>query len=162
MKTEHEKIVEENQRLEKLELLALKKVVTRLRSSILEYRKKHSEILEKRRLEYEKMSEYASEEDAQEAYGWGIITEKEFDAIKERLRSDEPMLDQTSEFEMAANILSDVSSPMSELIRTLEYNAKTDEEKGSKDSWAGNFFIDYPNDLIDTYIGYRFIQKGFG
>ncbi len=39
--------------------------------------------------------------------------------------------------------------------------AKSDEKNGSKDSWAGNFYIDYPNDLIDTYVAYRFIQKGF-
>lgn len=39
--------------------------------------------------------------------------------------------------------------------------AKTNERGGSKNSWAGNFFIDYPNDLIDTYLGYRFIQDGF-
>jgi len=39
--------------------------------------------------------------------------------------------------------------------------AKTEENGGAKNSWAGNFFIDYPNDLIDTYLGYRFIQSGF-
>lgn len=39
--------------------------------------------------------------------------------------------------------------------------AKTDEKEGAKNSWAGNFFIDFPNDLIDTYLGYRFIQGGF-
>ncbi len=39
--------------------------------------------------------------------------------------------------------------------------AKTNESGGSKNSWAGNFFIDFPNDLIDTYLGYRFIQEGF-
>ncbi|MFA7229588.1 MAG: DUF5916 domain-containing protein [Melioribacteraceae bacterium] len=39
--------------------------------------------------------------------------------------------------------------------------AKTEEKEGAKNSWAGNFFVDYPNDLIDTYLGYRFIQGGF-
>ena len=39
--------------------------------------------------------------------------------------------------------------------------AKTDEKGGAKNSWAGSFFVDYPNDLIDTYLGYRFIQGGF-
>jgi len=39
--------------------------------------------------------------------------------------------------------------------------AKTDEKDGAKNSWAGNFFVDYPNDLIDTYLAYRFIQGGF-
>lgn len=39
--------------------------------------------------------------------------------------------------------------------------AKTDEKDGAKNSWAGNFFVDFPNDLIDTYLGYRFIQSNF-
>lgn len=39
--------------------------------------------------------------------------------------------------------------------------AKTNEKGGSKNSLAGNFFIDYPNDFVDTYLGYRFIQDGF-
>lgn len=39
--------------------------------------------------------------------------------------------------------------------------AKTEEKDGPENSWAGNFYIDYPNDLIDQYIGYRFIQSNF-
>jgi len=39
--------------------------------------------------------------------------------------------------------------------------AKSNESGGSKNSWAGNFFIDFPNDFIDTYLGYRFIQDDF-
>jgi len=39
--------------------------------------------------------------------------------------------------------------------------AKSNDSGGSKKSLAGNFFIDYPNDLIDTYLGYRFIQDDF-
>lgn len=39
--------------------------------------------------------------------------------------------------------------------------ATTSEKSGSKKNWAGNFFIDFPNDFIDTYLGYRFIQDDF-
>jgi hypothetical protein len=39
--------------------------------------------------------------------------------------------------------------------------AKSDLQSSNKNSWAGNFYIDYPNDLIDTYLGYSFIQSGF-
>ena len=39
--------------------------------------------------------------------------------------------------------------------------AKTEENAGPKNSWAGSFYLDFPNDLIDTYLGYRFIQGGF-
>lgn len=39
--------------------------------------------------------------------------------------------------------------------------AKSDLQNSNKNSWAGNFYIDFPNDLIDTYLGYRFIQSKF-
>ncbi|MEW6508663.1 MAG: DUF5916 domain-containing protein [Bacteroidota bacterium] len=39
--------------------------------------------------------------------------------------------------------------------------AKSDLQNSGKNSWAGNFYIDYPNDLIDSYLGYRFIQSNF-
>lgn len=39
--------------------------------------------------------------------------------------------------------------------------AKSDIQNGEKNSWAGNFYVDYPNDLIDSYLGYRFIQSNF-
>ena len=43
------------------------------------------------------------------------------------------------------------------LVRVLQKQKR----RGRKNSWAGNFFVDFPNDLIDTYLGYRFIQGGF-
>lgn len=39
--------------------------------------------------------------------------------------------------------------------------AKTQEKDNPDNSWAGNFYIDYPNDLIDQYLGYRFVQSNF-
>lgn len=39
--------------------------------------------------------------------------------------------------------------------------ARSNLQNGVKNSWAGNFYVDYPNDLVDTYLGYRFIQSGF-
>ncbi len=39
--------------------------------------------------------------------------------------------------------------------------AKTDERNGGKNSWAGKFYLDYPNDLIDQYLGYKFVQGNF-
>jgi hypothetical protein len=39
--------------------------------------------------------------------------------------------------------------------------AKTNENNGKDDSWAGNFYIDYPNDLIDQFAAYRFFQNNF-
>lgn len=39
--------------------------------------------------------------------------------------------------------------------------AKSNLQNSKQNSWAGNFYVDYPNDLIDTYLGYRFIQSNF-
>ena len=39
--------------------------------------------------------------------------------------------------------------------------AKTDEKHGGKNSWAGSVFVDYPNDLIDQFFSYGFIQQKF-
>ena len=39
--------------------------------------------------------------------------------------------------------------------------AKTDEKHGAKNSWAGRFYLDYPNDLINQFMAYTFIQENF-
>jgi hypothetical protein len=39
--------------------------------------------------------------------------------------------------------------------------AKSDENESPENSWSGNFFVDYPNDLIDQFAAYRFYQSGF-
>jgi hypothetical protein len=39
--------------------------------------------------------------------------------------------------------------------------SKTHQPNGANDSWSGNFFIDYPNDLIDMFAGYRFVNENF-
>lgn len=39
--------------------------------------------------------------------------------------------------------------------------AKTNERKQSGRSWAGNFYLDYPNDLIEQHMDYKFIQENF-
>ncbi len=48
--------------------------------------------------------------------------------------------------------------------KTLSFGAniaKTDETGGTDNSLAGKFYLDYPNDLIDQYLSYGFIQKNF-
>ena len=48
--------------------------------------------------------------------------------------------------------------------KTLSFGAniaKTDEKHGAKNSWAGRFYLDYPNDLINQFMAYTFIQENF-
>jgi hypothetical protein len=39
--------------------------------------------------------------------------------------------------------------------------AKSEDNNTKPNSWAGNIFINYPNDLISQSLSYRFIQKNF-
>lgn len=39
--------------------------------------------------------------------------------------------------------------------------AYSNSKKNSPESWAGKIYVDFPNDLIDFYSGYRFIQNDF-
>jgi hypothetical protein len=39
--------------------------------------------------------------------------------------------------------------------------AKSDDKFHAKNSWAGKLVVDYPNDLIDSYFAYRFLQNNF-
>lgn len=39
--------------------------------------------------------------------------------------------------------------------------AKTNEQHNEEDSWAGIFAVDYPNDLISTYVSYQAIQDHY-
>lgn len=39
--------------------------------------------------------------------------------------------------------------------------AKSNEKNDSPDSWAGKLYLDFPNDLINIFSSYRFIQKDF-
>jgi len=48
--------------------------------------------------------------------------------------------------------------------KTLSFGAniaKTEETNGLKNSWAGKFYLDYPNDFINQYMSYGFIQENF-
>ncbi len=38
---------------------------------------------------------------------------------------------------------------------------KSDETNGAPNSWSAKFYIDYPNDLINSFFTYRFIQDNF-
>lgn len=38
---------------------------------------------------------------------------------------------------------------------------KSDETNGLPNSWSAKFYIDYPNDLINSFFTYRFIQENF-
>ena len=61
-----------------------------------------------------------------------------------------------------ADILLKTSSFLKNKNLTFGFKvAKTNEKKAKRNTWAARVFLDYPNDLIDQFMSYSFIQKNF-
>lgn len=113
----------------KQEIAARKLVMKRLRSPL-----QHAQALaEKKKQEriarIEELSTYKSYYEAQEAYGFGMITEEEFDEIVEFLENNEELKQQTSVEEHAANILGEFVNGLSREIAGLEFELLPPEKQ---------------------------------
>lgn len=74
--------------------------------------------------------EYKTIDEAQEAYGWGYLSDDEYHAIKEAIESGEEYIENTiSPVELAAKILIDFTSRISSEIRSLEFELLPLEEQ---------------------------------
>lgn len=110
----------------KLELKAVKKVITRLESSYKEYTKKHEE----RAAALKKLiDEYATAEEAQDAYGWGFITEDQYDLIREAFSEQDKAMDAPTEFSVSAKIIGSFIKELKDSARFMEYELMTPEQK---------------------------------
>jgi hypothetical protein len=105
----------------KQEIAARKLVMKRLRSP-LEHAQALAEKVKAARIKrIEELSEYKSYYEAQEAYGFGAITEEEFDAIVDFLENNEQLKEQISVEEHAAAILAGFVNGLSREIAGLEF-----------------------------------------
>ena len=112
---------QELQKALKQEIAARKLVMKRLRSP-LEHAKALAEKKKNERIaRIEELSTYKSYYEAQEAYGFGMITEEEFDEIVDFLENNEKLKEQTSVEEHAANILAEFVNGLSSEIAGLEF-----------------------------------------
>ena len=103
------------------EIAARKLVMKRLRSPLQHAQALAEKTKAARIKRIEELSEYKSYYDAQEAYGFGAITEDEFDAIVDFLENSEQLKEQKSVEEHAANILADFVNGLSREIAGLEF-----------------------------------------
>lgn len=105
----------------KKEITVRKLVIKRLRSPLA-----HAQALgEKKRAErlarIAELSEYKSFNDAQEAYGFGCITEEEFDTIVDFLEHSEEMKQVKSAEEHAADLLAEFVNRLQTEIAGFEF-----------------------------------------
>lgn len=105
----------------KREIKVRKLVIKRLKSPLA-----HAQALgEKKRVErlarIAELSEYKSYYDAQEAYGFGCITEEEFDTIVDFLEHSEEMKQIKSVEEHAANLLAEFVNRLQAEIAGFEF-----------------------------------------
>lgn len=90
----------------------------------------HKKITEANRKKWiELCGEYANFEQAQEAYGWGFISELEFEMLKKHFQSGEDALDEDTKWSVAYDYLKHFYSNICGSIRYLKYELLTPQEK---------------------------------
>ena len=82
-----------------------------------------------RQIQRDKLLEYKTYNEAQDAYGWGIITEEEFDEITNFLESSQEIVDKPSAEEIAVNILVGWKKIMQSDIADLEFQLLPEKEQ---------------------------------
>ena len=111
----------EMQKALKQEIAARKLVMKRLQSPLAHAKALAEKTKAARIKRIEELSEYKSYRDAQDAYGYGCITEEEFDAIVDFLENNEELKNRKSVEEHAASILADFVNGLSREIAGLEF-----------------------------------------
>lgn len=114
----------------RFEIRARKIVLKRLKTPLKLARAAANKKEVERRARIEAACAYESYQDAQNAYGWGMITEEEFDEIVEILEKGAEELEKcrTPE-EAAAQILEDFAAHLEREIRVLEWENLPEKEK---------------------------------
>ena len=82
-----------------------------------------------KRAKLEELMEYKTYNEAQDAYGWGMITEKEFDQICDMLEHKEKTVETPGIEECASNILKELRTSMYKDIHHYEFELLPREER---------------------------------
>ena len=77
----------------------------------------------------EKLLSYKSYQDAQDAYGWGYITEEEFDEITEFMESSQKLVDESTAEDIAVKTLKQWHGWMTSEIAELEFQLLPEKEQ---------------------------------
>lgn len=112
------------------EIKARKIVVRRLATILTSLSKKVDVIKDDREKRKKQLGEYESERDLQDAYGWGFITEDEYDKLREAMRAGTAAIDdEVTKEEIAFDIVAKWKALMLSDISSLEFELLPEEEQ---------------------------------
>lgn len=116
-----------------LEIKARKEVTKRLAYPIDQLVKADAKERTKREERAASLSEYKTITEAQDAYGYGLITDDEYHAICEAIESGEKYVEETTTpVNLALKILRDFTRRMENEIRSLEFELLPPEEQNKR------------------------------
>lgn len=113
----------------RVEIKARKLIIKKLETAITALRKTANRQKAEKQAEREKLLEYKTYQEAQDAYGWGLITEEEFDKIVEFLESSQKAVDEPTAEDIAIKTLMSWQSLMGAEIANLEFELLPKEEQ---------------------------------
>lgn len=114
----------------KMEIRARKELIKRLQFPLKLINEAARKEKDKRAERIENARQYKNYRDAQDAYGWGIITEEEFDAIVEAMElGDEYVENTTTPVEVAARMLKKYVLLLNHEKASFEFDILPPEEK---------------------------------
>lgn len=113
----------------RVEIKARKLVIKKLATAISALQKTADRQKAEKTAKREKLLEYKTYNEAQDAYGYGFITEEEFDEIAEFLEKSQQIVDEPTAEELALKILLNWRHHMGLEIAELEFEMLPKEEQ---------------------------------
>ena len=113
----------------RVEIKARKLVIKKLATAISVLQKTADRQKAEKTAKREKLLEYKTYNEAQDAYGYGFITEEEFDEIVEFLEKSQQIVDEPTAEELALKILLNWRHHMGLEIANLEFEMLPKEEQ---------------------------------
>ena len=118
----------------RMELMADKRLLGRLKILRKHYQEKRDRTVEQRRERIKQLlGDYPTERDAQEAYGYDIISEEEYSEILVAIKKGQQEVDAESEESIIINWLDMWIHALDHDINELTYQIMTPEEKAAHD-----------------------------
>ena len=111
------------------EIRARKMIIKKLETAINALQKTADRQKAEKEAERAKLLEYKTYTEAQDAYGWGLITEEEFDRIVEFLESSQKVVDEPTAEDIAVKVLLNWQYHMGSEIAGLEFEMLPKEEQ---------------------------------
>ena len=113
----------------RVEIKARKLIIKKLGTAISALQKTADRQKAEKTAKRDKLLEYKTYNEAQDAYGYGFITEEEFDEIVEFLEKSQEIVDEPTAEEIALNTLLNWKNHMGAEIANLEFDLLPKEEQ---------------------------------